>query len=126
MSERAAWIFTAVSFGVPLVFVAVSTTLVSSVDPDAATAAVGYVAAGAWFAALVVHAARTLPATIAGRADFDARRVAVGFAGVVASLAIVVLNGLDVVDAAAGITGEVLVGSFGIAAVLTAMVKSPR
>jgi hypothetical protein len=111
-------------FGIPLVWVALFTTLVFTVDPDSATAAVGYVAGGTWLIALVLHATRTLPATIAGRADsFEPRLVALGFAGLLASLAVALLNRFDVLDAATGITGELLVGSFGVAALLTAIVR---
>jgi hypothetical protein len=125
-SSREAWVLVALVLGIPLVRVALVTTLVFTVEPDSATGTAGYVAGGTWLVALVVHAARTLPATIAGRADaFDRRLAALGFAGLLASLAVAMLDRFDVVDAATGITGELVVGSFGVAALLVAILRGP-
>ncbi len=68
--------------GIPLAFVAIVTTLAPTVEPDSVTGAAAYVAGGTWLLALVLHAARTLPATIRGRAEpFEPRTAAFAFAG---------------------------------------------
>jgi hypothetical protein len=115
---------TALVFGIPLVWVALFTTLVFTVEPDAATEAAGYVAGGTWLLALAVHAARALPGTIAGRSDaFEPRLAAVGVAGLLTSLGLALLNRFDVLGAATGITGELVLGSFGVAALLVAILE---
>jgi hypothetical protein len=125
-SGREAWVLTALAFGIPLVWVGLFSTLVFTVDRDSATGAGGYLAGGTWLVALVVHAARTLPATIAGRADSFVPRLAVfGVAGLLASFAVALLNRLDVVDAATGITGELVLGAFGVSGLLVAILKRP-
>jgi hypothetical protein len=126
-SSREAWALVALLFGIPLVWVALFSTLVFTVDPDSATAAGGYGSGGTWVVALVVHAARTLPGTVAGRADaFEPRLAVLGVAGLLASFVVALLNRFDVVDAATGITGELILGAFGVSALLVAILKRPR